>query len=52
MFAKKTFSQRLELLGVVRDRTNTNRFFTGIYCKRAVSMGFRPLDGGWDRKAE
>lgn len=52
LFSKKRFSQRLELLGVGKERTNADRFFTGIYCKRAEKTNIEPLSGAWRRTNE
>lgn len=44
---KNTFTRRMELLGLEKKRNSEARTLTGLHCKRAVSMGFRPVDGSW-----
>lgn len=44
---KKTFSQRMQNLGAVSERTGEDRFLSGFYCKRAAEACICPTDGSW-----
>lgn len=46
-FSSKRFSQRMERLGVGKERSKSDPYFTGIYCHRAVMLGFQPLGQSW-----